>query len=231
VDVYLAGFGLPSVYVLDLGDLTFTLALSGWTDNDWTGGKAKFDLLARRLAVHAAELMRVYDALRESRYSTDSALAAKTGLTVERCRSALSYLCQVGRAMIDLGSNVYRHRDLFPEPLTIKEAAAAVQAPAEEETAQAKAARVIFENDQVRITSRRPVSTGYKLTGSARGGNGPRVRPLLHVDHAGRIIEAECTCAHHTKHKLTRGPCEHILALRLAHMSRLEQEQEDDIPM
>ena len=42
VDVYLAGHGLPSIYVLDLGDLLFTLALSGWTDNDWTGGAAKW---------------------------------------------------------------------------------------------------------------------------------------------------------------------------------------------
>ncbi len=61
VDVYLAGQGLPSIYVLDLGPVTFTLALSGWTDNDWTGG-AKFDLLARRLLVSATELSQTYDA-------------------------------------------------------------------------------------------------------------------------------------------------------------------------
>ena len=47
VDVYLAGYGMPSIYVLDLGGIAFTLALSGWTDNDWTGG-ANFDLLTRR---------------------------------------------------------------------------------------------------------------------------------------------------------------------------------------
>jgi hypothetical protein len=69
------------------------------------------------------------------------------------------------------------------------------------------------------------VSTGYKLSGSAKSGAGPRVRPLLHADHEGHIIEAECTCSHYKKFKLTHGPCEHILALRLAHMSRLEQEE------
>ena len=47
---------------------------------------------------------------------------------------------------------------------------------------------------------------------------------MLHVDHEGRIIEGSCTCRYYHKHQLTRGPCEHILALRLAHMSRLEQE-------
>ena len=50
------------------------------------------------------------------------------------------------------------------------------------------------------------------------------MRPLLHVDHEGRVIEANCTCEFFKKHHLTRGPCEHILALRLAHMRRLEEE-------
>jgi len=49
VDLYLAGLGLPSIYVVEAEGLTFTFALSGWTDNDWTGG-AQFDLLTRRLS-------------------------------------------------------------------------------------------------------------------------------------------------------------------------------------
>ena len=227
VDVYLAGHGLPSIYVLDLGPVTFTLALSGWTDNDWTGG-AKFDLLARRLLVSATELSQTYDALRKERFATDGALANATGLGVEKCRSALSYLCQVGRAMYDLGGSVYRHRDLFPEPFTVKHAVAAAKTPAAPTNPQEKAALAIYENDEVRLTSRRPVSTGYKLTGSAKGADNVRVRPLLHVDHEGKVIEASCTCPYFKKHQLTKGPCEHILALRLAHMSKLETEDSAD---
>ena len=52
------------------------------------------------------------------------------------------------------------------------------------------------------------------------------MRPLLHVDREGRIIEASCTCSYYKKHQLTQGPCAHILALRLAHMSRLEAEDQ-----
>jgi len=227
VDVYLAGHGLPSIYVLDLGPVTFTLALSGWTDNDWTGG-AKFDLLARRLLVSATELSQTYDALRKEHHATDGALANATGLGVEKCRSALSFLCQVGRAMYDLGGSVYRHRDLFPEPFTVKHAVAAAKAPAAPTNPQEKAGLAIFENDDVRLTSRRPVTTGYKLTGSAKGADNVRVRPLLHVDHEGKVIEATCTCPYFKKHQLTKGPCEHILALRLAHMSKLETEDSAD---
>jgi hypothetical protein len=223
IDVYLAGFGLPSIYALDLGPVQFTLALSGWTDNDWTAGAAKFDLLTRRLTVSTDELTRVYEAVRSLRRGGDLEVAQASGVGVEKARSALGFLCQVGRAMFDLAGGVYRHRDLFLEPFSAKEAAQAVKAAGPSDAKEA-AAQAIFANDDIRIIARRPVSTGYKLSGSARGEGGPRVRPLLHADPEGRIIEGSCTCHFYKKHQLTHGPCEHILALRLAHMSRLERE-------
>lgn len=223
VRVYVAGLGMPSMYDLDLGDVSFTLALSGWTDNDWAGG-AKFDLLSRRLDGSAAELMVTYDALKGPRFGTEIDIAKKTGLGVEKTRSALSYLCQVGRVMFDLGNNVYRHRDLFFDAFTLKEAQGAVAAVIEEQNPFAKAARLIFDSDNCRVIARRPVATGFKLSGSVLGTKGDRVRPQLHVDHEGQIIEGSCTCSHHQSHQLTKGPCEHLLALRLAHMEKLEQE-------
>jgi hypothetical protein len=126
--------------------------------------------------------------------------------------------------MYDLAGNVYRHRDLFAEPFSVQQAAAAVSKAAEQSDPKAKAAREIFESDNVRIIARRPVATGYKVSGSAKGQDGTRVRPLMHIDHDGHIIEAECSCATAKKQGLTQGPCEHILALRLAHMTRLESE-------
>ncbi len=227
IDVYLAGFGLPSIYVLDLGPLRFTLALSGWTDNDWSAGLAKFDLLTRRLAVAPDELTRAYEAIRSLRRGSDAEVAQASGLGVEKARSALSFLCQVGRAIFDLAGGVYRHRDLFLEPFSAQEAARAVKAAAPA-NAQEAAAQKIFQHGGIRIIARRPVSTGYKLSGSSRGDGGARVRPLLHADHEGRIVEGSCTCAFYHKHQLTHGPCEHMLALRLAHMTRLEEEDQPD---
>ncbi len=128
--------------------------------------------------------------------------------------------------MFDLSTGVYRHRDLFFGALTRKEAVAAVGSAAET-TAPAKAARAIVESDNVRIIARRPVSTGFKVSGSARGSDGSRVRPLVELDHDGQIVTATCTCSHFRSHQLTKGPCEHMLALRLAHMSRLESEQKE----
>ncbi len=226
VDLYLAGQGLPSIYVVDLGEITFTLGLSGWTDNDWTSGTQKFDLLTRRLPVSAIELTSTYEALKKTRYATDVGVSNETNLGLEKTRSALSYLCQIGRGMFDLGAKVYRHRELFNEPFTVKEAQAAVKAPpASASTPEEKRAEQIFAAGGVLITARRPISTGgYKISGSVKGVDGRRVRPVLSVDTMGRIVEATCSCAHFTKYGLTKGPCEHVMALRLGHMSRLEQE-------
>src|SRR5690606_248819 len=44
ITVHLMGTGLPSFYIADLGALSFTLGLSGWTRNDWAAA-GNFDLL------------------------------------------------------------------------------------------------------------------------------------------------------------------------------------------
>lgn len=224
VDLFLAGTGLPSVFVCDLGDLVFTLALSGWTDNDWTGGTTKLDLLNEPAQVSTPELMRAYEKLRAVRYCTDAALASEASLSVEQARSALSVLCRSGRAMKDLASGVFRHRDLLLEPFDASIALASAKAEAEDSDPKAKAAKQIFEAGNVRIIARRPVPNGYKISGSAKGTDGARVRPLIGVDSEGLIVEATCTCGFGKKHGLTKGPCEHMLALRLAHMEKLTQE-------
>ena len=223
VDVYLAGLGLPSIYVVNLGEVSFTLALSGWTDNDWTGG-AKFDLLTRRLNATAEELLLVYETMGKKVHGTDVELSQLTKLGVEKTRSVLSHLCQVGRAIFDLSTGKYRRRDLFLAPFTLKDAAKAVKPAATETTKEAQGAQVIFAQENVRIIARRPYSLGFKLSGSAKGGDGARVRPLLTVNHDGDIVEGTCTCSFFRSHQLTKGPCEHLLALRLAHMDRLAAE-------
>lgn len=224
IELFLAGTGMPSVFVCDLGDLTFTLALSGWTDNDWTGGTTKLDLINQKAEVSTALLSSTYEKLRAHRYATDHALASELGATVDATRSALSILCRAGRAMKDLASGVHRHRDLLLEPFSAPLALALAKHDAEESDPKAKAARQIFDAGDVRIIARRPVSSGYKISGSAKGSDGQRVRPLVAVDQDGQIVEASCTCSFGKKHGLQKGPCEHMLALRLAHMERLREE-------
>jgi len=232
VRVELAGLGLPSFWTVDLGGVSFTLGLSGWTDNDWTGQQAKekggdatrFELLTRRLDGTVDELMRVYATLKDARVATDDAVAAASGLSVEKTRSALSLLAQAGRATYDLRLRRYRHRDLFFDTFTADEAKRVTrQQPG---GPQAQKAQQIFDGDGVRIIMRRPTPPddprpGYKLSGSVKGLSAEQVRPQLHVDGEGQIISGTCTCRFFGDHGLTKGPCEHLLALRLAHMQKL----------
>lgn len=225
VDVYLAGHGMPSIWVCDLGDVTLTLGLSGWTDQDWTAG-ASFELLGRRLDADAAALTSAYEILRRERKATIGGLAQLTGLGEQKTRACVSFLCQSGRAMFDLSSNLVRHRDLFFTPFSAQAAIAQAEQTSELQDPRAKAARAVFENGDARFTARRPYPGGYKLTGSVRGTEGERTRPLIDVDDAGRIVTATCTCKHFRTHRLTKGPCEHVLALRYAHMARLRAEDD-----
>ena len=166
-ELYLAGLGLPSVYRLDLGPLSFTLALSGWTDNDWTG-QDKFSLLSQRLAVGGSELERAYRALRKRGLADAATLGRDTGLTLEQSRSALSGLCRVGRAMFDLAAEVYRHRDLLAEPFSAAQAVAMTEQMAASANPFAAEAEAIVAADNIRIIARRPVSGGHKLSASAK---------------------------------------------------------------
>jgi len=241
VRVELAGFGLPSFWVVDLGGVSFTLGLSGWTDNDWTGENAKgkgnvdtrFELLTRRIDASGEDVLKVYEALRTVRVADDVSISAATGLGTDTVRGALSTLAQAGRATFDLRLRRYRHRDLFADAFTLAEAKKVTKARiVEDASPAAKNARQIFERDGVRIIATRPTGdddnsnnkspTGYKVSGSVKGLDSQQLRPLLHVDSGGQIIAGTCTCSFFKSHEMTRGPCEHLLALRLAHMHRLQ---------
>lgn len=230
VDVYLAGYGMPTVWIVDLGQLTFTLALSGWTDNDWTSDAGKYELLGRKRAVSEGDLGRTFDALREKRFATASSLAAATGLHADTVRSACSYLCQVGRAMFDLSGSVFRHRELFLEPFTPKGIVTAAEKAAEKANPAAAKARVMIDQKDVMIIARRPTPStgGFKISGSAGDKGGGRVRPMIELDATGNLVTATCTCQHFASKKLAQGPCEHMLALRLAHLARLEAESKKE---
>ena len=239
--VHLAGTGLPSLYVLDLGGgASFTLGLSGWTDNDWTGAGAgggdKFALLSRPADCTADQVMAAYTALRERRRLDEFELSEEAGLSRDAARAAVSALCAAGRATADLaatdlqsehgGRMVYRHRDLFAGPFDAKAAQRATGGGATPGVKlggdrQRLAERMVAAG-AVRVIARRPVALGetvtYKLSGNARGPDGQARRPLVHVGADARVIEASCTCPFYAKHRLTQGPCEHVLALRQLHL-------------
>jgi hypothetical protein len=204
--VHLLGSGLPSFYIADLGNMSFTLGLSGWTSNDWSRS-GNFDLMAPRADVDEMSKRRVFDALKQEWSATPDRLAAQLGLDRATVLGALGAYTQAGRAVFDLNKRVYRVRELSREPLPMERLRFAN--PREE-----SATRFLVQQ-AVQITTTEVDAEGQLSLRGAVKDKDKSFHPSLTVDRDQRMVRAECTCNWHQQHKLFQGPCEHILALRM----------------
>lgn len=205
--VHLLGSGLPSFYIADLGNMSFTLGLSGWTANDWAQA-GNFDLMAPRADVDDVTKRRVFAALKESWSETPDRLAARLGLSRATVLGALGAYTQAGRAIFDLNKGVYRARELSREPLPLEQLRFAN--PREE-----SATRFLLQRDAVEINAKETDAAGLVTLRGTVKDKDKTFQPSLTVDRDQRMVRAECTCNWHRQHKLFQGPCEHILALRM----------------
>lgn len=204
--VFLLGTGLPSFYLADLGALSFTLGLSGWTANDWAR-QGQFDLMAPRADVDAATKQRVFDALRETWQEAPESLARRTGLDRSVVLGALGAYTQAGRAIYDLNKGVYRVRELSREPLPL----ARLRFASEREAAADR----LLAAQAVGVTAEPQGGGRVALSGTVRDGD-HAFSPALTLDADQRLVEGACTCSFYVRHKLMKGPCAHLLALRRA---------------
>lgn len=205
--IHLLGTGMPSFYVADLGDMSFTLGLSGWTANDWSQA-GNFDLMAPRADVDQWTQQLIFDALRENWVESPHSLAQRLDLSPTAVLGALGAYTQAGRAIYDLNKQVYRVRELSREPLPMERLRFANQ---REETATR-----FLSNNAVEVTSVQDTQGTLQLQGNVRD-KSKTYNPALTIDPDERIIAAECTCNWYQQNKLYKGPCEHILALRMQH--------------
>ncbi|MFB2918283.1 SWIM zinc finger family protein [Aerosakkonema funiforme] len=207
--VHLLGTGMPSFYVADLGDISFTLGLSGWTANDWSRS-GNFDLMTSRTEVDNLTKLSIFEMLKRDWLQTPDSIANRLNVDRSVVLSALSAYTQAGRAIFDLNKQVYRVRELSREPLPMDKLRFANER-------EEKASRFLSQN-AVRVTScTGDVSNVLILQGNVKDKE-KTYTPSLTIDSDSRIINAECTCNWHFQNKLFKGPCEHILALRTQHL-------------
>jgi hypothetical protein len=203
--VHLIGTGLPSFYVADMGDMNFTLGLSGWTANDWSRA-GNFDLLAPRSEVDIDAKQKVFAALKKTWTSDAETLAKETGLDSATVTNALTAYTQAGRVIYDINKNVYRARELSREPLPAEKLRFA--------SAQEEAASALLNESTIKY-KKETVGEGYTLSGSIKTRK-RSFNPELTIDKDERIIGGNCDCSFYVQNKLYKGPCEHMLALRLS---------------
>lgn len=223
VDIYLKGRGLPSFYAVKLPGMTFLLGLSGWSGKTWTGA-GSFDLLGGSTPPSAALVDSVARALAERYTATEKDLAEQFAQPPAKIHAALTRLCRLGRAMFDVESRAFRHRELFADP--IDEARLYPPDPRSEEAA------AFLAKDEVKIELCEPQET--RKVRQLKTPDGPVTRTIVYrdwrvtgrvadvdpveivIDDQGRVIFGKCPCAFFQENLLGSGPCAHMIALHRA---------------
>ncbi len=202
--VHLLGSGMPSFYTAHLtNEMYFTLGLSGWTANDWTQA-SQLDLLAPRGQVAGTTMQTIYLELRNNWFNTDEAIAKKTNLDIQTVKQALATCTQAGKVIYDLKNNVYRVRELKREGIDLE----SLRFSSETD----KEAYRLMEHGEVGDLKVTTNQNNVTVTGQISNNYDAKVT----IDNDLKITDGKCTCSTYYKNKMTKGPCEHILALRLA---------------
>ncbi len=205
--VQLLGSGLPSFFMADLGDMNFTLGLSGWTKNDWSRA-GNFDLLAPRAEVDLFTKSKIFDTLKENWVESAESLSNRMNLDIAIIKGALAAYTQAGRVIYDANKKVYRVRELSREPLPFEQLRFANER-------EQNATQFIAQN-AVNINSEAVSDGAIKISGVVKEKKSKHHTNLL-IDSDQRLKKADCTCRFYRSNKLYKGPCEHILASRMMH--------------
>ena len=224
VRVHVLGAGLPSFFVVELPGATLTLGLSGWTESSWASAVA-FDALMPSSS--DASLL----ALLEKSLNTDGpqaldALVAKAKKPIADVRGALQRLCLRGQVAFDIADGVYRPRSIFGE--AISDDVTAFGSERERE-----AHRLLSSKGAVTVTKLHDRGhDGIDVVGTVIDKAADRTyAPRFTTDVEGRVSEAWCSCPHFRRSGLREGPCEHMIALRVAFgRQRVLDEAKRDTP-
>ncbi|QNP49515.1 SWIM zinc finger family protein [Diaphorobacter aerolatus] len=216
VRVHLLGTGMPSFWVIDMGLVTVTLGLSGWSANDWAAS-ARFHLMAPQADVKDADIDAVGKALQSCWQASAQELAAMTGLSIAQVHACMTSWMNAGRAVYDLSAERYAWRELLREPLSAEQRM--VPASPEEE-----AALNLIRSGAVAVPQIDFADGFTRVTGRISRGNGDKrwFETQLELTADDHMTDARCTCNFFQQNRLYRGPCQHIVALRLAAQDALD---------
>ncbi|WFO16649.1 hypothetical protein M601_002230 [Cellulophaga baltica 4] len=202
--VHLLGTGMPSFYIAHLAnDMYFTLGLSGWTANDWSQA-TQLDLLAPRGKVPATTMQSIYLELRKDWLNTEKGIATKLNLDVQTVKQSLETFTQAGKVIYDLKNEVYRVRELKREGIDLEELRFSSSTDKEAyqlmENGEVRNLKSEVQNDKIEVTA--VVSNSFKTT--------------VVINKDLQITDGKCNCNYYYMNKMTKGPCEHILATRIS---------------
>jgi hypothetical protein len=208
VEVRLLGSGLPSIWIAHIGEMRLTLALSGWTANDWTSG-SNLELLAGSTRVEPRVTSSVLRQLENEQRASLGQLVTTQGAADSTVLASLHQLAKQGQVIYDYWSDVYRYRQVMPQALS-----EAVLGPEHPELAEG---RKLAAAKQVKVQREEAVAGGLRLYVFKAGETSAEAV----VDNDGAFRKAKCSCSFFYKSRLRAGPCRHLVALKLAVLDTL----------
>lgn len=201
-EVYLLGSGLPSIWVAYMGDMRFVLGLSGWTTNDWASG-ANLDLLADSWQADEHTIQEVSKLLRLERSLSFDELERMIRGPKSALKGALHRMAQRGQCIYDFSVGKYRYRQILDEPIG--------ESLIGSEPQELTMGRKLFTDRRVKIVGKEQLPQGRRLVTAVV--DGTTCEAILDSD--GVMSKAACPCTHHRRFGIRKGPCRHLLALRL----------------
>ena len=209
-DVQLLGTGLPSVWVARLGPMQLTLALSGWTTNDWSRG-SNLDQYFAGFTATPGTIDAIVAHLLVARSATLAQLVAASHESAKLVLGSLHELAKRGQLAYDFATGVYRWRPILDVALS-----ESMLGPEPEEVV---AGRALAQS--VAIVRQTIVGAKRLLVGKvAAGERSAATECEALVDADGVFASGKCSCSYFYRFKLRAGPCRHLLALRLHAMGQ-----------
>lgn len=201
-EVHLLATGMPSFWVVRMGEMTFTLGLSGWTTNDWSAGSA-LDLLQPPRGPTVNLIEATATTLKARRAADLATIRREVGESDQfLVAAALRHLAQTGQVIYDLANGVFRYRQIMAQPLG--------EAQLGPEDPELAGARTLVAERKYELIDRQD---GPNLTRVLIGKVEHKPVEIL-VDADDRIKRGKCLCGYFQKYGLRNGPCRHMIALR-----------------
>jgi hypothetical protein len=200
--VWAVGDGGPSFWGVDLGAARFTFGISSAVNRGFSGdGEA---LKSARPAMDEALVERARAAVAGGASATLPQLARALGVGESTAGALVDLLSEQGLVGYDLPAGRFypRHLPFVPDTgFTLQP---------RDRNAQRLAAA-----ERVEVEERAVVTTGLRLAGWVEGDQATYYA-TVQLSPGGEIVAGDCTCPWILQHGMERGPCKHILALRLA---------------
>jgi hypothetical protein len=202
VEVILLGNGLPSVWIAHMGEMRFVLALSGWTRNDWSSGAA-LDLISGGFRSEPRVLDAATAVLRDRARMSYGELLSATGATPEVLLGSLQLLAKQGQCVYDFSSEVFRWRPILS--VALGESMIGPEHP------ELVGAREAWRGGRVKVQRDSAMDAGRRMLAGTVSG----VKCEAVLDADGVIRKATCSCSYYFTSRMKKGPCQHLLALRM----------------